>query len=149
MTDLASWLLQQIADDERLAQAASPAPWQYFGVDSVAGGMLYDTTRTIASLDYEQREDHDGRIVRHLLEGEADANGDHITRWHPARVLAECEAKRRIVELHEDSHECSTYDSRGEIDNCTWVLNAAECSTLRLLALPYVDRPAYDESWRP
>lgn len=43
----------------------------------------------------------------------------------PIRVLAECEAKRRIVE---------------------WL---PEWTVLRLLALPYVGHPHYDEEWRP
>lgn len=72
-----------------------------------------------------------------------------VDRFTAGRVRAECEAKRRIVELHEGAHECSTYDTEGEIDNCTWVLATDMCSTLRLLALPYADHPDYDEAWRP
>lgn len=65
------------------------------------------------------------------------------------RVLAECEAKRRIVELHGRDHECSTYDDAGEVDNCAWVLGG-DCSTMRLLALPFADHPDYRaEEWTP
>lgn len=66
--------------------------------------------------------------------------------FDPARVLAECEAKRRIVALHDGAHECSVY-VRGEVDNCAWVERGDSCSTLRLLALPYADHPDYDPSW--
>lgn len=45
------------------------------------------------------------------------------------RILAEVEAKRRIV-YHEFS-------------------NWGESTTLRLLTLPYSDHPDYDEGWRP
>jgi len=72
----------------------------------------------------------------------------HVLRHHPERVLAECEAKRRIVELHAGAHECSVY-AKGEVDNCAWVESDDTCSTLRLLALPYADHPDYDEAWRP
>jgi hypothetical protein len=65
------------------------------------------------------------------------------------RVLADCEAKRRIVALHGDAHECSTYDHTGEIDNCTWCLYATDCSTMRLLAAVYGDHPDYRDEWRP
>jgi hypothetical protein len=67
---------------------------------------------------------------------------------NPACVLAECEAQRRIAELHSDDHECSTFDRNGERDNCTWVLGD-DCSTMRLLALPYAAHAEYDEAWRP
>lgn len=50
------------------------------------------------------------------------------------RVLAECEAKRRIVE------HC-------EPDPLT--KSPGDEYVLRLLALPYADRPGYREEWRP
>lgn len=67
----------------------------------------------------------------------------------PARVRADVEAKRRIVELHESEHECSTYDDNGERDPCTYVLHPRECSTLRLLATAYADHPDFRDEWRP
>lgn len=51
----------------------------------------------------------------------------HLIHWMPPRVLAEVEAKRRILDAYEDE---------------TGYL-------LRLLALPYADRPGYREEWRP
>jgi hypothetical protein len=64
-----------LAEVRALSKAAAPGPWTFHGVASVAGGMIYDPTRTIAGVYYEQPEDHDGSIVRHLLVSEADANG--------------------------------------------------------------------------
>ena len=69
--------------------------------------------------------------------------------WGIDRVLAECEAKRRIVTLHGDAHECSTFDHHGEVDNCTWCLDAEDCSTMLLLASVYADHPDHREEWRP
>jgi hypothetical protein len=71
-------------------------------------------------------------------------------------ALAEVDAKRRILDLHEGDHECSTIrrgvDCEGvpyeEIDNCTWVLDG-DCSTVHLQALPYAAWPGYREDWRP
>ena len=55
------------------------------------------------------------------------------------RVLAECDAKRRIVGLH---HEILTI--------CQGCANESyPCRTLRALALPYADHPDYREEWRP
>jgi hypothetical protein len=60
----------------------------------------------------------------------------HIARWDPARVLAECEAKRRIVELHGCYHSCRSSDYAGD------------CPTMDLVALPYASHPEYREEWR-
>lgn len=62
----------------------------------------------------------------------------HIAHNDPGRVLADVDAKRRIIGtcqywLHDNEHG---------VDPC-----AAE--TLRLLALPYADHPDYREEWRP
>mgnify|MGYP000973126527 CR=1 FL=1 len=74
----------------------------------------------------------------------------------PERVLAECEAKRRIVELHAEQAHVNEYE--GGFHYCAacgtggvWDRDAVEwpCPTLRLLALPYAGDPDYDEAWRP
>jgi hypothetical protein len=57
--------------------------------------------------------------------------------WTSARVLAECDAKRRIVEQYAPALD-SDPDS---VPLLTWILE--------LLALPYADRPGYDPSWAP
>jgi hypothetical protein len=66
-------------------------------------------------------------------------------RFDPARVLREVEAKRRIVEIHTDSHECTSAE-----DNCVWISGEGDhCETLRLLALPYCDHSDYQPEWKP
>lgn len=73
---------------------------------------------------------------------------EHADRMHErSYMLADVEAKRRIVEQHagDDAHECA-----GESD--PWgraTVFEMNCPTLRLLALPYADHPDYDEAWRP
>jgi len=67
----------------------------------------------------------------------------------PARVLAECEAKRRIVERHGGTNWGAAPGDPypmmcDECQDALW-----PCPTLRLLALPYADHPDYDEEWRP
>lgn len=69
----------------------------------------------------------------------------HIARHDPARVLAECEAKRRIVE----EHRLDQYGDRIACSPCGfWPSADGGCPTLRLLALPYASHPDYDEAWR-
>lgn len=72
----------------------------------------------------------------------------HIARHDPARILAECGAKRRIVELHaatwvtpEDWWSCVSCGTAGEYDVF------APCPTLRALASVYRDHPDWSASW--
>lgn len=86
--------------------------------------------------------------------------------WSRKRRMAECEAKRRIIERHQSTEvldhwefgctcgfrdhrksECvacgnTTYDE-GELTR-----PFGPCPDIRLLALPYADHPDFDETWR-
>lgn len=69
--------------------------------------------------------------------------------WLPARIRDECATKRRLVELHEpENGYCSTC-LESDSDLYGKVYEAAPCMNLRLLALPFADRPGYREEWRP
>ncbi|WP_230536451.1 DUF6221 family protein [Streptomyces sp. OUCMDZ-3434] len=92
--------------------------------------------------------------TRHLLlkradESKAGAEMDaslaaHIARHDPARVLAEVEAKRRIVRAHEKWCEgrCEAKYPEGGFD-------AAHYWSVKSLAAAYADHPDYREEWRP
>jgi hypothetical protein len=82
----------------------------------------------------------------------------------PARVLAECEAKRRIVAEHEMTTIRETTTAKGTYHwpaycrRCTMDGEYADisrepreepCVTLLALALPYADHPDYRDEWRP
>jgi hypothetical protein len=58
----------------------------------------------------------------------------------PDRVLADVQAKRKIIDEAEGYHAELEYGDNGE-----W---AFDC-VLRLLALPYADHLDYREEWRP
>ena len=74
---------------------------------------------------------------------EVTADETHALRHRPARVLREIDAKRRILAEHPlNGWVCDTCDN-GEVDQ------VFPCPTLRLLALPYADRPGYREEWAP
>jgi hypothetical protein len=113
---LADFLLARIAEDEGTAQAA------------------------LEYLDMVAPDRHDyGIAVAH-------PGVSHEMRWTPEHVLAECEAKRQIVEAYtiEDFHYGnSPWDGCG--DDCEW--KALEWA-LKLLALPYASHPDYREEWR-
>jgi hypothetical protein len=75
---------------------------------------------------------HPGPIVGGVWGDLEDEYAEHIARWDPARVLAEVNAKRRIL---DEAVRLMSYDG--------------EFQFLELLALPYADRPGYREEWRP
>jgi hypothetical protein len=71
-------------------------------------------------------------------------------RRNPSRVLAECEAKRRIVEI--SSQQIAAADKRHpEQIERSFNAGAAFVAHNALLALAavYSDHPDYDEAWRP
>jgi hypothetical protein len=63
--------------------------------------------------------------------------------WKPSRLLAECDAKRRIVQYILEADAAST-----AVDNIELGYGVAR-DLLGLLALPYADHPDYQESWKP
>ena len=60
----------------------------------------------------------------------------------PERALAECEAKRRVVEEHSpyDEEWCSSCGDVPQVDY--------PCLTVRALAAVYADHPDYRDEWR-
>lgn len=64
----------------------------------------------------------------------------HIERWQPERVIADCEAKRRIVRI------CSG-EAANDPDGDGFTQARAR-HTLRLLTLSFTDRPGYDPAWQ-
>jgi hypothetical protein len=108
---------------------------------------------------YRAQLDEDERVAREAEGGwitlgpdpeRANSVGRHAARWDPARVLAEVDAKRRIIRLYVNAK--AAYDAgsislrnRTQDEAAEDVLGVA----LRALALPYVDRPGYREEWKP
>lgn len=83
---------------------------------------------------------------RSWFDGWSDTHpvGIHIGKWAPTRVLAECEAKRRIVAkarvwLDDDPDGTSTEA----------MARACWTEALQPLAVVYADHPDYREEWRP
>jgi hypothetical protein len=85
---------------------------------------------------------------RTWFDGWSDAHpvGRHIGRWAPARVLAECEAKRLIVNLHWPGHD-EEPDPEGGCVECGEI--RGHCLTRLYLAIPYADHPQFQPEWRP
>jgi len=106
MSDLTEFLLTRIAEDEAVARALSSQE-DYMLSQSFYGHSSVDAPVTA-----------------------------FMERFGIARVLAECESKRRIME------ECADLASSEDVyTHADLILHA--------LALPYADRPEYREAWRP
>ena len=71
-------------------------------------------------------------------------------RFDPARVLAECDAKRRIIDL---AYEATGYDMTVDLERSSSARADSALAfvgdrILKALALPYADHPDFDEAWR-
>jgi len=125
MTTLTEFLLARITEDEQVARTASwfdrppiePTPdWTYKGDGyEVEPGVTHDREGIAAAVNPEE--------------------GTHIARHDPARVLAECEAKRRIIAMHGEL--CFGNGDRGAGDE-----------VLEHLAQVYADHPSFDPTWK-
>jgi hypothetical protein len=132
MDDLVTWLREQIDEDEQVARRADhadPAPWCTEGHERDARVLTYTGG------------------VFHGSSGDMRlAVAEHIARHDPARVLREVKAKRRILDgiasrLDEDEDDHRWEGADAETDGMA-------STVLRLLALPYADRPGYRDEWR-
>lgn len=88
-------------------------------------------------------DEHDGRRLASIRGGVPifiEGDGEPIV-IAGVQLLAEVEAKRRIVELCEAGVEPHAPATPG--------VRAGYRAILRYLAAPYADHPAYDPSWRP
>jgi len=164
---LTEFLLARIAEDEAVAREASRAPWTVGALDIPRGVSVNCNMQDGgASWDFVAAWDFDGPDAEN-----ATTDAEHIARHDPARVLAECEAKRRIVELHtklqEYQDECCSVlvgpfkfvdgpleagtDSLGEltIRKAFATQEVYGCETMMYLAAVYSDHPDYREEWRP
>ncbi|MDX2550101.1 DUF6221 family protein [Streptomyces stelliscabiei] len=74
---------------------------------------------------------------------------DYIARHDPARVLAEVEAKRRILDDVVPTMQSDELRIAGEWGVGSDPVREASDDLLSLLALPYVDHPDYREEWKP
>jgi len=128
MDDLVQWLRDQLDADERIAREAGNRRW-----------LVQDNIIEL----YPERED-DG-----FMSWPTRSDARHAANWDPARVLREIDAKRQLLALHApgemeyvDGDVCMACDVREPEP-------FYPCKTLRLLALPYADRPGYVEDLRP
>jgi hypothetical protein len=87
------------------------------------------------------RQYGDPGALRSGLAWASDVNRP-VLEVDPSRMVAECEAKRRVVAQFVDAVANYEADAgpQGQVTRLTFVLRA--------LALPYADHPDYQPEWR-
>jgi|SRR5690625_901127 len=118
---IVEFLKRRIAEDEDQARAAA------------ARGDVWQVQDEQIWADI----DHRAGVVHASWERESATPAElaHIARHDPARVLAECQAKRAIIEQVSDIEWTGSYAVRDVV--------------LGHLAAVYADHPDYQPEWRP
>jgi hypothetical protein len=132
-TDLAAFLLARIAEDEQIARAAShERRWIH-----IIEGYT----------DRVEREFEEGVICS----AQSAEFASHIANWDPARVLIECEAKRRMIDPYVRTVAAMDQVVRDDELEYAIVRTGAESFTFvaKLIGLAYAHHPEYHEEWRP
>lgn len=111
---LSIWLLAQIATDEAAAREADAHPPQLAHEVEFGSPGWYATDTSI---------------------------GDEVVALSRERALAECGAKRAIIESGRELDSCEAAANEGQLCS-VWE------TTLRALAAVYADRPGYESAWR-
>ncbi|GGU54716.1 DUF6221 family protein [Streptomyces lavendofoliae] len=129
--ELVDFLRARLDEDADTASAASPGPWH---VNAESDEVLAVDDIAVA----------DGFA---LSGQQLRATTAHIARHNPARILAEVDAKRQMVDDYArnaaaaEAEQCPN-EWNGGIDKLGYFV-------LPLLALPYADHPDYRDEWRP
>jgi hypothetical protein len=134
MDDLVTWLRAQLDDDERVARTGTCEAWTVCRDDE---GPTVVTEAAHAAYANDKNPRPWPVITNgdfHSAVDEPDA--EHIARWDPTRVLAEVDAKRKLLDVF-GSELCDD-----ETDE-----TAQHC--VKLLGLPYAHRQGFREEWRP
>lgn len=144
---ITDFLLTRIAEDEQVARETSHSTgWRYDPgkvnavgrEESVFAGPTGARAITIASTGPED-------------DPQSMMDARHIARFDPARILAECKAKRAIVEREEKGLR-DAWRQRSAEHMQTWEDWASEWQELMSpdlcdLAAVYASHPDYDPTW--
>lgn len=159
MTDIIEFLRARLDEDEQVARDAVSATWGVGSTQKVEWGPMKPwsegTYRDVQGQIWPQQWTDDAshiysaapekRMVADMTDSytrpKNKPNAQHIARWDPARVLAEVEAKRTVLDVLA---RCANIKWTG-----TYAVVEEARRALHALTLPYVDHPDYDPTWGP
>ena len=157
MDGLANFLLARFAEDKARALAATQGNeryprWTAEPNMQIEEGCLclscFEPTESwdVYPIDGPDCSDH--QCWHTMTIGEADAR--HIAHWDPIRVIADCDAKRKIVDRWKETAPTDSPIGCGWPDARTQEIHETLTDeVLPYLALPYTDHKDYQEAWRP
>jgi hypothetical protein len=134
VNELVTWLRAQLDEDERVARAADAGRW-----------LPEDKGITF---EYRADDFHEGEAQARLV-ADSRANQYHIASWDPARVLAEVDAKRQMLDLADRLAADADDAAMGTHPEEAVTLAATARFIRATVALPYADQPGYRDEWRP
>lgn len=182
MDDLIAFLNARLDEDEQVARAAANQHQRAVDAFKSSRPADVDDLPGESPADWSGGPDEDGRgrFRRAVWAGEGmaticemhdeydEASPAHIARHDPARVLADVEAKRRLIlfltDLRHDVNgqdpwytcEAASMEHDGGEPVGAWAGLGCSCGRddrvregLTLLALPFAGHPDYQEAWTP
>jgi Family of unknown function (DUF6221) len=152
--DLVQWLGVQLDEDERIAlKSVEQAIVNLAGADAASVANWHVAERP-ATGTFVATRDQWGRAAE-IVPTYGGAHAAHIAEHDPARVLREIESKRRLIKLIflyeakiDGEWGCCHAADQIEAGLCEEI-QPDDVEALRLLALPYSDRPGYRAEWAP
>lgn len=144
MDELITWLRAQLDEDERLAREAPGPDWHRAIEREGKPGYWRGIKAELVTLRPDRPSDSlsVGADVARCADYRP---AEHIARWDPARVLADIEAKRRILDAYEQAYQVEWGDDPMQAHGEQIMIERV----IELIALPYADRDGYREEWRP
>lgn len=139
--DLVQFLNDRLDEDEQAARAMPTAPWRWAKAES--GGCEWE--QLVGADDGEILSSGDEGSYRSWIRKNAGLDS-YLVVAGPGRVLAEIDAKRRIIALHEQA-TADTQSSDYLMSGPGRMVLVAFDPVLRLLALPYREHPDYRSEW--
>lgn len=134
---ITEFLEARIAEDEKLARAAAASdPSSQGYTEEGPAGLAWTASDGMVDGETDGLWDCEGSATLCTTPEIAD----HIARHDPARVLAECAAKRAIVALLKPE------DLRESWDGETFYASGIEDALLALAAV-YANHPGYRQEW--
>lgn len=171
---LVEFLLARIAEDESVARSLTSTAWvegiERSGSPGRWRGIAAHIVSDATAVDSAGIIPDDAEVLRGSRQAVT-----HAARHDPARVLAECAAKRRLIEhetasrvLHHDTPWAEQFYAKGAhrlIGQYGEVIASnpadvealireysdavADTPVLRIMALAYATHPDYDTEWAP
>ena len=138
--DLTTWLRARFDDDERVARAVRDQRWVYRRSHDSAAEQ---TDHVLLIGDQVVGADNGDDPL-------TPSEAEHIARHDPKRVLAEVDAKRRILGWMVDDAGFDLPATKTQaMSSEEWYRVTVARVTIKLLALPYADRDGYRSEWAP